>query len=283
VIRVSRGRSSSLATVKKLLLSLLVVGLLGTVTYKRAYALMSAQATNDGSTVASGTIATGNTVSTRAGATLTPGTQCKSWTAATKNNINVGCDSVKWDLTTAGLQFPGQVGLGYIAIQNAGSLPATQLQLSMPTCLTASNTAAPAYVFASTGGAGDPCNGGMDMYVQEVSNFSTVPPPTTASTPCVYPENYYGTPAATCGWIDDTVAGLKSISCWDLGPMAANTTRYFVVGLRLSATNATNGMQGRNTTLVLRWHLTGGNNTYDTSGRPAGTTCANPNSTGIGQ
>jgi hypothetical protein len=266
--------------VKKLLLSLLVVGLFGTVTYKRAYALMSAQATNDASTVASGTIATGNTVSTRAGATLTPGTQCKSWTAATKNNINVGCDSVKWDLTTAGLQFPGQVGLGYIAIQNAGSLTASQLQLSMPTCLTASNTAAPAYVFASTGGAGDPCTGGMDMYVQEVSNFGAVPP---TNTQCVYPENYYDTPVTACTWIDDTVAGLKGITCWDLGPMPANTTRYFVVGLRLSATNATNGMQGRNTTLALRWHLQGGNYTYDTSGRPVGTTCQNPNSAGIGQ
>jgi len=280
MIRVTRRRSSSLTTVKKLLLSVLVVGLLGSVTYKRVYAVMSSQANNGAATLASGTVAAGNTVYTKtAPTTLTAGTQCKSWTA-TKNNINIACDSVKWDLSVAGLQFPGQVGLGYIAIQNAGSLPASQLQLSLPTCLTASNTAAPTYVFPSTGGAGDPCNGGMDMYVQEVSNFGTVPP---TNSQCVFPDNYYDTPGAACTWVDDTVAGLKGISCWDLGPMPANTTRYFVVGLRLSPTNATNGMQGRTTTMVLRWHLQGGNYTYDTSGRPAGTTCANPDSTGIGQ
>jgi hypothetical protein len=273
------ARRPVLGTAKKILLSLLVVGLLSTVTYKRVYATMSAGTTNGASSSASGTVALGNTVYTNV-PPLTAGTQCKSWTAATNNNINATCDTLKWDVTTTGLRFPGQVGKAYVAIQNAGSLNAAELQLSMPTCTT-SNGMAPLYVFASTGGAGDPCNGGLDMYVQEVTSATF-----TTNLQCVFPQDVWGTPATDCspGWIADTVAGLKSIACWDLGPQSANTTRYFVVGIRFDPATATNAMQARNVTMTFRWHLDGGNRTYDLTGNPAGTTCQNPAATpGRGQ
>jgi hypothetical protein len=272
------ARRPVLGTAKKILLSLLVVGLLSTVTYNRVYASMSAGTTNRASSTASGTVALGNTVYTNV-PPITAGTQCQSWKAATNNNINATCDTLKWDVATTGLRFPGQVGKAYVAIQNAGSLSAAELQLSLPTCVT-SNGTAPLYVFASTGGAGDPCAGGLDMYVQEVTSNAF-----TTNVQCVFPENVYGTPATDCStvWVADTVAGLKSINCWDLGPVAANTTRYFVVGIRFDPTTTTNAQQARNVTMTFRWHLDGGNRTYDSGGNPAGTTCQNPSASGIGR
>lgn len=274
--RLARGgdRRSPLPTVKKLLLSLVVVGLLGSVTYKRVDAVLSGEASNKAQAVATGTLVVGDTVYTNT-PPMTAGTQCQSWQAASQDNANVSCDTLKWDPAT-GLRFPGQVAKAYVAIQNAGSLNARALQLSVPTCIASNTTGAPAYVFASVGLPGDPCQGGLDMYVQEVTSAAF-----TTNSQCVFPENVFSAPAADCTtvWQADTVAGLNGINCWDLGSMAANTTRYFVVGMRLSPTMATqaqsNALQGRTAAVTLKWHLDGGNYNYDVNGDPQQTACFN--------
>jgi hypothetical protein len=276
-------RRSSLALTKKVLLSLVVVGLLGSVTYKRVDATLSGNTTNLASSATTGTLVVGDSVYTQSGGIYTPGTQCKRWTAATKNNYNASCDVLALDPPT-GLRFPGQIVKAYVAIQNAGSLPATQLQLSMPACQTVDTTGTPAYVDASTGGTGEYCTsnggGGLEMYVQEVSSSFAL----TSGKNCVFPENYYGTPAADCStnWLQDSGSDLSGISCWDLGPETANTTRYFVIAFRIDPV-AANTLQGKTARFTLRWHLYGGSLTYDTSGVPTGSSCANYPVGGIGQ
>jgi len=276
-------RGSSLGLAKKLLLSVVVVGLLGSVTYKRVDATLSGNTSNLTSSVATGTLVVGDTVYTQSGGSYTPGTQCASWSAATKNNYNASCDVLALDPPT-GLRFPGQIVKAYVAIQNAGSLPATQLQLSMPTCQTTDTVGTPPYVPASTGGGGEYCSsnggGGLEMYVQEVDNTFAL----NANFNCVFPEDYYGTPAHDCStnWLQDSGSGLSAISCWDLGPEAANTTRYFVIAMQIDPL-AVNALQGKTVRFALRWHLTGANLTYDTSGVPTGSTCANYPTGGIGQ
>jgi hypothetical protein len=275
-------RRSSLALAKKLLLSLVVVGLLGSLTYKRVDATLSANTTNLSSSIATGTLVVGDTVDTQSAGSYTHGTQCTSWSATTKNNYNANCDVLALD-PAAGLRFPGQVVKAYVAIQNAGSLPAAQLQLSMPTCITVDTFGAPAYVDASTGGTGEYCatngGGGLEMYVQEVDSTFAL----AASLNCVFPEDYYGTPAHDCStnWRQDSGSALPTVSCWDLGPEAAYTTRYFVIAFQIDPL-APNTLQGKTVRFTLRWHLDGGNLTYDTTGHPAGSPCANA-PVGIGQ
>lgn len=276
-------RGSSLGLAKKLLLSVVVIGLLGSVTYKRVDATLSGNTSNLASSVATGTLVVGDTVYTQSGGSYTPGTQCTSWSAATKNNYNAACDVLALDPPT-GLRFPGQIVKAYVAIQNAGSLPATQLQLSMPTCQTTDTVGTPSYVPASTGGGGEYCSsnggGGLEMYVQEVDSTFAL----NANFNCVFPEDYYGTPAHDCStnWLQDSGSGLSAISCWDLGPEAANTTRYFVIAMQIDPL-AVNTLQGKTVRFALRWHLAGANLTYDTSGVPTGSTCANYPAGGIGQ
>lgn len=277
--RLARGgdRRSSLSLVKKLMLSLLVIGLLSTVTYKRVYAVLSAQTSNPRSSVASGTLVLDDTVYTNGGSSLAAGSACGSNTSGTKDNYNA-CSTLSWDPAT-GLRWPGQTVKAYVAIQNVGSLRAAELQLSMPACTTTVTAGAPAWVIADTGTGGDACAGGFEMYVQEVNDFSSTSP---TDKQCVFPENVYVAPVTDCSWVQDTVAGLKSITCWDLGPMNANTTRYFVVGMRWDPV-AANALQGHMPVFGLRWHLDGGNLTYNAAGQPTGTTCANPGASGIGR
>lgn len=277
--RLARGgdRRSSLSLVKKLLLSFLVVGLLSTVTYQRVYAVLSAQTSNLNASVASGSLTLGDTVYANGGSSLTAGSACPSnWAWSSDNNTY--CSTLSWDPST-GLRWPGQTVKAYVALQNTGSLRAAELQLSMPSCTTTNTTGAPAWVFAGTGGNGDACAGGFEMYVQEVNDFSSTSP---TDTQCVFPENVYSAPVTDCSWVQDTVAGLNGITCWDLGPMDANATRYFVIGMRWDPV-ASNSLQGRMPAFSLRWHLDGGNLTYDNTGQPAGTSCANPGASGVGR
>ena len=285
-------RRSSLALVKKLLLSLIMIGLIGSVTYKRVDATLSANDANLQSSYATGTLVVGNTVYTQTGGVYTPGTQCQSWTASTKNNYNAACSVLALDLPT-GLRFPGQIIKAYVAIQNAGSLSAAQLQLSMPGCQTVDTTGTPAYVDASTGGAGVYCacptpttstcaetgGTGLEMYVQEVNSSWAL----QTGFDCVFPGDYWGpyeTPPVaavhdcTTNWLQDSGSDLPSINCWDLGPEAKNSTRYFVIGFQIDPL-APNANQGKTVRFTLRWHLDGGNQTYDTTGHPAGSSCTN--------
>lgn len=276
--RLARGdRGWSSSTLKKLLLSLIVVGLLGSVTYKRTDALLQGDTQHRGSSVASATLTAGDTVYTNASTfpatSLTGGTPCKSEAAASKDNYNGACDTLKWDPST-GLRFPGQVVYAFVSIKNSGSIDARNLQLSIPTCTSAWTSGLPSYVPASIGAGGDPCAAGLDMYVQEVSSFTGG---TLTNTQCVFPEDVYSSPATDCStvWQADTVGGLAGINCWDLGSTAAQATRYFVVGMRLDPSTSTNAIQGRTAIVTLAWHLQGGNYNYDVNGYPQHSACYN--------
>lgn len=268
------GRSSSLGTVKKVLLSLLVVGLLGTVTGRGVEAALNSESVNTQSTVSSGTLALSTQIQGQSSA-------CTSDTASSNDNANVTCTG------TTGLLFNGATlrwpasGTGGdsipITVINEGTIAAQSLEVTM-TCVngnkstagqfpggTGGTTVDPAKL-PGTEGTGVPCGvsqnppaneNALQFYIQETTSLGG----TDATNGCLYPDTSSPhVPGAgnatdcTTQWTTDSLRKFWVHGCWDLGPVGAASTRYFTVGVRFPP-DSDNTYQGTQAFIKLKWHL----------------------------
>jgi len=163
------ARRPSTRRLKQVLLSLMVVGALGSITIHRTYAVLSGEAQNNGTKIASGTLTFNLTepVQTNTGGT---GRVCYSWKANGGGQVNDpadaqpgnssyflanttwGCDPL---FVSTALWYPGSSQAVEIQIQNDGSLPAGDLTLYMPGTCTTVNTPT----------AGDTIHNGADLCI----------------------------------------------------------------------------------------------------------------------
>lgn len=253
----------ALRNLKKVLLSLIVIGALGSFTVHRVYASFATEQLNAGSTFTDGTLTLENTVS--------PGSACKSLSAATLNNANTVCDQL---FTDANLNFPGVPQTANVTIKNTGSIEASTLEVWMTTCTKQTSTYLnPTRVNVPVVGSGDPCAAnGVEFYIQEMTDntFAT-------AKQCWWPLNQ----GATCtsfnsigNFISSGYTAEPGLRLWSYlvshpSPALARAdgtisdssispappaTRYFKIGMEEPPT-ASDTLQGEAATFPLTWHV----------------------------
>jgi hypothetical protein len=219
--------------VKRVLLSVLVVGGLSTFTIAGTFASLTSESSNRAGSVASGTLALSDTVGA--------GTTCFSYTSSTNSG---GCSSL---VTTGSVQYPGgTVVTANVAIKNEGSIGASNLALYMPSC--SKTTTAGATVV----GGGNPCTivaNGLALYVEEATSSSF----TAATSACKFPIASASPCTATAGSFAYLAGKTTSSTAFSLAEgLTAGTTRYYIVGFQLP-TAADNTLQGEQANFDLTW------------------------------
>lgn len=222
---------------KKMLLSMAVVGAFSCFTIAGTFASLTSDTRNNGGKISSGTLTFSNTVTTT----------CSSFGAGSTNNSNPGCDAL---FTNATLMTPGTPTTKNVTITNTGSLGG-KLSVYMSSCSAAATPGAPSpYSYV---GGGNPCDsGGAQIYIEERdSSFSA------GSASCVYPAN---TPGVACGFTASSVPYFATVAntansavSIGVGP-GAGASRYFVVGMQLPST-ASDTLQGEEAVFTLVWNL----------------------------
>jgi hypothetical protein len=256
--------------VKKLLLSLIVVGVLGSFVGRGTYAVLNGETQNPENKLAAGTLVLQDSVY---GGAQQP---CTSQTGGVGNS-NTGCDT----LFSSGLMYPvtsatpvtppptsastaNYYAYADVTIKNAGTLPAT-LSIYMPTCNASSTTSSPSSYTWSTinpccpGGA-YPCSdgqkGSLDFFIQEYNGGLPAPEGSaTALTSCIWPAST----SAACSWTDDSLGDFNTqhhdnTHYLSLGSIAGGASRYFRIAIA-EPIDAGNGLQGQTATLTIHWHL----------------------------
>jgi len=219
--------------VKKILISLLVVGAVGCFTITGTYAVLNTETHNARGSIASGTLTFSNQVNAATACLTING-------PASPGNVNSSCDALFANTT---LMYPGTSATVHVTIANTGTIDGSALSVYMPSCSTVTSPGAPA-------GGGNPCTtGGAMIYIEE-SNAGF----TTHS--CVYP-----TTGGACAYTANTMAYLSGTAntagtAWPIGAgPTAGASRYFIVGMELPTT-ASNTLQGEEALFNLTWHLT---------------------------
>lgn len=228
------GRSSSTWRLKKVLLSMIVIGCLSFFTLTSAFALLNAESRNIGGTISSGTLTFSNKVNL--------GSLCFSYNGpSSPGNVNTNCDAL---FTSATEMYPGTAATARVTISNNGSLDARNLSVYMPSCTAVATPTAP-----NPGGA-DPCGvAGAQFTIQETDSSFT-------ATSCKYPAA-----AGACAFAANTLYFFKSSAnsaptAFNLGSgPATGQSRYFVIGMQLP-TNADNALQGEEALFGLTWRVT---------------------------
>jgi hypothetical protein len=237
-IRRVSGRTSSTWFLKKVFATMLVVGVLSSVTMGTTFALFNSQDGNRLSSVATGTLTLSNKVNT--------GTACLSSSGpASPGNVNNGCTAL---FTSATLIYPGASSTVNVTILNNGTLNSSDLSVYMPSC---TNVPTPG---VTTPGGGNPCAaGGAQFSIAEATSSAFTPStaackfPTASALPCSFTADTLNTFAT--GYFD-------APSAFDLGTgPAAGASRYFIIGMQLPAT-ASNTLQGQAAQFGLTWHIT---------------------------
>jgi hypothetical protein len=237
----------STRTIKKLLLSVIAVGVIGSVTARSTYALLNSKDSNANTTIQSGTLTFSNTVNA--------GTACVSQNGTV--NVNTACDVLLsaaslWAPISSSTPASTEYSTSKLTIADTGSLPASSLSLYMPSC-TASQTAGS----PSAGGTNPCCPGGtfpcatgsLDFYIQETDA-------TWTATKCWWPTVANG----ACSFTDDSLGSFYSsyhanTTYYSLGTgPAAMGTRYFQIVLA-EPVDAGNGLQAEAANFTLHWHM----------------------------
>jgi hypothetical protein len=217
---------------KKMLLSLTVVGAVSCFTITGTFALLNSETQNNRGKISSGTLTFGNKVNTAA--------TCFSYGAGSLGNVNSSCNAL---FSSATQMYPGTPITQKVTITNDGSIDGKTLSVFMPSCTMVTTPGAPAP------GGGNPCAaGGAQIYIQETNALF-------APTSCVFP-----TTGGTCGFSANTMAYFTSVAntaasavSIGAGP-ARQASRYFLVGMQLPA-GASNTLQGEEALFNLTWHL----------------------------
>jgi hypothetical protein len=259
-------------TIKKLLLSLIAVGILSTFTVGGTYAIFNGQTTNSNQTFQSGTMVMTNSVNA--------GASCYSDAVPANKNVNASCTTLfstgqLYPITTATPPATPQTTVAYANVAIASSavdassnpinstLDST-LTAYMPQC-DASNTTG-----ATVTGGTNPCcpgdafgvgvlpgtnnacpTGSLDFFIQEYTSSAF----TTPLTSCVFPVST----TATCTFQADSLGSFfgqyhAATNIISLGTLTHGTTRYFRIGVA-EPLAAPNGLQGETATLSLVWHM----------------------------
>jgi len=225
--------------IKNSLLRLILIGLLVSIAAHGTYAILFSDSSNDGSSVASGTLTLSNAVAT--------GSACLSQNGTT--NVNKGCDillnaGTLWYPVASPTPNPGEVSVTNVTIVDTGSLPASRLSLYVPSCTKVTTTG------ATVVGGTNPCAAaGLVMYVQETdSSFNPTYCwfPTAASGACALSDGSFHT-------FETTYHSTATAYTLGAGPTAM-ASRYFQIGLAEPA-DAANGLQGEAAQFSLMWHM----------------------------
>jgi predicted ribosomally synthesized peptide with SipW-like signal peptide len=228
---------------RKILISLLVVGSTAALAGGGTMASFNAETTNNANVFATGTLYLNDATSTQ--------TTCLS--SSGTGNVNSGC-SAAFSVTA---QKPGASGTYAVTITNNGSINAGDFQLtsyqdaSNIGC-TSSNVAGAVY-----SGPGNLCSDTNELtfYLQETTggtNRCVYPASSCTTTPGTLAAfaSLYGSPAGP------GASGIYSFStlAGSTGPLDAGQSRTFQIGLSLSAT-ASNNYQGIQAVMPLTWHV----------------------------
>lgn len=259
-------------TIKKLLLSLIVVGVLASFTARGTFAVFNSETQNSANSLATGTL---KTTETWLSSTGSSDQTCNSQDASL--NLNTGCFTILGDLSQmypitspsgGSLPNPGTYQTAHISFANTGSLPGT-LYVYMLSCTyaqtgTATNTGFtpdnPCCPSTSSGvvpvSPNPTCQpGGLDLFLQETGAPSGSPRTYTNNASCLYPASS----SAACTFQDNSFASFwtnynPQTSALSLGSVAAGATRYFQVAVA-EPQNAGSGLEGQQATFALYWYL----------------------------
>ena len=233
-VRGCSGRTSSTWLVKKLLVSLLVIGALSFLTAGGTVALLNSQESNVGTTFSSGTLTLSNVVNTT-------GTACFTYGGpASPGNVNSACQAL---FVSTAQNYPGVPITAKVTLTDNGSIDAADLSVYMPSCTNATTPGAPAP------GGGNPCaSAGAQLYLQEND-------PSGNPLKCWYPSA-----VGACTFAANTLSVFAlnfstTANALDLGagPLHGQA-RNFVVGMQLPS-NASNTLQGQAAQFGLTWHI----------------------------
>src|SRR5438477_1564244 len=183
-----------MSTMKKLLLSVLVVGAATSIVSVGTFATFTAETTNSGNTFATGTLV----LSDKVGA----GTACLSTAGSTTDTNANGSCTAAFNLTT---KKPGDSDTsGHLTIFNDGSLDPSAFKVyASGACASADDT-------ESYHGTGTPCSV-VDFYLQETAADFT----TAATNGCFYG----GGTATTCAFDDTKTLGTFGTSVTSGAPI----------------------------------------------------------------
>ena len=247
----------SVRTIKKLLLSLIAIGILGFFTTGGVYAVFVTEGENPSSIVSSGTFIMKNDVAGSA-------TACTSDTGSNNSNTTT-CDMVVKSTSLADAHLPGAATTVTVDITNTGTLPANDLWVSMPGTSAGLGCASTDNTYATVHGGGNACGASGDLfYIEEIYPGS----PTTYH--CWYPagagacsisgggtlngfsNNYYFNGANAGPQLNLSYGTSPNVS----GGLPAGATRHFLIGLEENS--ADNTQQGETATFSLLWHMDSG-------------------------
>jgi hypothetical protein len=264
----------STRTIKKLLLSLIVIGVLGSFTARGTFAVFNNSTRNPSNSISSASILMANSVN--------GGSNCYSDLTAANKNVNASCTQLfstglLYPITTSTPPATPQTTVAYanVTITSAGlplvagnptasTKPAT-LEVYMPNCDASNNSTSGAFNGGTNpccpgdafgtgilpGSVGNCPSGSLDFFVQEYTSSAF----TTPMSSCVFPVSA----SSSCTFQDDTLGqffgNYHDISHYfSLGSLAAGASRYFRIGVA-EPIDASNGLQGETATLSLYWHM----------------------------
>lgn len=239
---VMRARASSRDTnasfFRRMLLTLMVIGGVGSTISAGTFASFNAATTNHASTFTSGSLVLSHQVNA---ATACLSTAAAATTDSNDNSAGVGC-TASINNTLVKL---GDTSQSNLTISNAGDL-AGQLSYRASTACATSNNG------GYYSGTGDMC-AAASMVIQEYTSAAR----TTPTSSCVFPYSA----SASCpvlGTAGTAPFQLPSVTPQALGPIGAagsgTQERWFVVRMQLPNT-ASDALQGRRATFALTWSL----------------------------
>ena len=230
-----------MSDLKRVLLSIMVVGALCWITIPRTYAVLNTEAWNHGTSIQTGTFVVGN--STNGGA------DCDSQSGAS-NNVNSTCTALM-TYSTSNEYYPGgPAATATVTVKAKGTLNVDDLVVDMPSCTTTATGDAPVAQQGST----NPCalagKGNVTFTILET---------TTGNVHCVYPS-----PGATCtpSTTNDLYTFFNTYPSTSLGldlgsGPTSGGSRSFTVSFAFPSTAAA-GVQGVSTQFKLEWFARNG-------------------------
>jgi predicted ribosomally synthesized peptide with SipW-like signal peptide len=229
--------------IKQYLMLLGVIGLVAIASGGGTFASFSAEVTNPGNTFASGTLFLHNT----SGATT-----CTS----ESNSLNVNPGTGAPNGNSCAILFNninlqnGTDATADLALNNAGTINATDVKWDVPTCTVATNSAVTGS--STTFGTAPTC---ANFYVTIQETGSSYLP--SGNVYCAAGTNVSGTCAAPTNAITLSAPSTPTNLLTTGGgaaPFAAGATRYYVIDIHPAVTND-NTLQNRLVTFSLHWKL----------------------------
>lgn len=230
---------------KQYLMLLCVIGLVSVASGSGTFASFSAQTTNPGNTFASGTLFLHDTPN--------GGTTCTSESATTGPNFNInpgdGSNGNNCAAFFTNASFTGGALTAHLALNDAGTIPTSDIMFDVPSCSITSNQAntGSSVTFGSA-----PTCAQMYITVQETqSNYTT-------NVYCAYGTDVSGTCAAPSNTL--TLANTNSLQTLlttgaATATLAAGGTRYYVITVSPGGVASDNTLQNRLLTFGLTWHI----------------------------